>query len=117
MAKVLTNGGAAYLANLLDSSYWIGWGTGVGTSDVSFVVLHTESTEPRIAATVNISGNTLRVVGLMTADADKSITNAGVFSASTGGTLITMVDFISQPLEEGDGINFTFLLPVINVTD
>ncbi|MFQ5500445.1 MAG: hypothetical protein ACE5FH_12320 [Candidatus Zixiibacteriota bacterium] len=46
----------------------------------------------------------------MTADGAKTITNAGIFTASTGGILILHSDFTGISLALGDKIEFTFTL-------
>lgn len=122
MAKVtvLTNGGEDWAAQRLAGSgalstlsgRYIGWGTGAGTSAKSDTVLFTEATEARATGivTVESSGAAAKwqCEGTLTADAPKTITNAGAFSANTGGTLIVHTSFDGIALNEDDQITFTF---------
>lgn len=66
-----------------------------------------------MAATVSQPlADKIRWVGTMTADAAKTITNAGLFNAVTGGTLIIHGDFAGKALAAGDKIEFTFELEI-----
>lgn len=115
MATVVTNVGRAYVIDRIDGTSAalpnrIGWGTGAGTAAVTDTALFTESTETRATATLTQpTTTTSRAVGTLTAaGAGKTITNAGLLDAATGGTLIIHSDHAGVPLEIGDSIEYTF---------
>lgn len=120
MANVYTNVGKAWVAKKMagtetDSPNRIGWGTGAGTSAVGDTTLFTEASETRATATLSTvttteTDDTFQAVGTLTADGTKSITNAGVFDAATGGTLILKGDHTSIPVVLNDSIEYTFTL-------
>lgn len=91
---VLTYAGLAVITDALDGLSWYGgWGTGAGTAARSDTTLATEASESRVAATlgritISQTNDTLQASFTMTADGTKTITNAGVLTASSGGTLI-----------------------------
>jgi len=59
--------------------------------------------------TTTTTNDTYQVVGTITcAGAGKTITNAGLFDASTGGNLFAKGDFTGIALNVGDSIQFTF---------
>lgn len=120
MATVLTNVGEQWVAERMAGSgtystatgQYIGWGTGAGTAVKGSTTLFTEATEARATGTVSVTGSTStakwQVVGTITADGTKTITNAGVFSASSSGGLFIHYDFTGVALNAGDSIQFTF---------
>lgn len=115
MADVFTDAGEAFVVDELDAygTYYIGWGTGGGTSAVTDTTLFTEASESRVATTdTQPSANVLQWVATLTADGTKTITNAGVFDASTSGNMIVKSDFTGIALTSGDKIEFTFQLTV-----
>lgn len=121
MATVFTTVGKAWVVDIMDpatragagDARHIAWGTGAGTAAVGDTTLFTETTPARTNGTVDQpSADTYRVIGTLTADAGKTITNAGVFTASTSGTLVLKADFTGIPLLTGDRIEFTFTLQV-----
>ena len=116
MATVLTNVGEQWAAECMAqtnalSGQYIGWGTGAGTAAKGDTTLFTEATEARVAGTVSVSGTgsaaKYQVVGTLTADGAKTITNAGNFTASSAGTLIVHGDFTGIALALNDRIEFT----------
>lgn len=101
--------GAGVLANR------VGWGTGAGTAAVGDTTLFTEASETRATATLSgvtttVTGDTFQAVGTLTADANKTITNAGLFDAATGPDLIVKGDFTGVALLTGESIEFTIKL-------
>lgn len=116
MANVYTQAGEELTADILDGTtvaptWYIGWGTGAGTAAKGDTTLFTEGTEARVAAaTSQPSADINQFVGTITADGSKTITNAGVLSASTGGTLLLKSDFAGVALQASDSIEFTFQL-------
>jgi len=89
----------------------IGWGTGAGTAAKGDTALFTEASEARVAATVSQpAADKNQWVGTLTADAAKTITNAGLLDAATGGNLVIHGDFTGIALATGDKIEFTISL-------
>ncbi len=118
MATVLTNVGEAYIVDKLDEVVdtkpdYVSWGTGAGTAAKGDSALFTEASEDRVqGAVTQPSADVLRVIAEITADGVKTITNAGTFTASTGGTLVVHGDFTGIVLASGDKIEFTIDLEV-----
>lgn len=115
MANVFTTTGEAFVVDRLDAfgNYYCAWGTGAGTAAVGDTTLFTEASESRVVTTdTQPSADILQWVGLLTADGNKTITNAGIFDASTAGNLIVKSDFTGVALTTGDKIEFTFQLTV-----
>lgn len=120
MSTVYTTAGENRICNLIDGTSTlplnatnarIGWGTGAGTAAKADTTLFTEASEPRVAPVVSRpTANTVRWVATMTADAAKTITNAGVFDAPTAGALVVKGSFTGVALALGDQIQFTISL-------
>lgn len=117
MATVFCNSGKAIVTNRLkglgSEPNYVGWGTGAGTSAVTDTTLFTEATESRVAGTstqvtTTVTNDTYQVVGTMTvAGAGKTITNVGLFDATTSGNLLMKSDFTGITLNVGESIQFT----------
>lgn len=117
MATLLVNTGKAIVTNYLNGGAatqpkYVGWGTGVGTTAATDTTLFTEVL-PRVSGTTSqqttsTSNDTYQVVATQTAGTSETITNAGVFDASTSGNLFVKGDFTGIPLNNGDSIQFTF---------
>lgn len=118
MATVLTDVGEAYVVDRIDGSSAlqadnIGWGTGAGTAAKADTILFTEASESRVTATISQPlADKVRWLGTITADAAKTITNAGNFDATTGGNLVVHGDFTGIVLASGDKIEFTIELEI-----
>lgn len=116
MATVYTTVGKQFIVDLIDAtvavaSHYGAWGTGAGTAAVGDTTLFTEATEARVAVTKSQpAADKNQWQWTMTADGAKTITNAGVFSASSGGTLIIKGDFTGIALALNDQIQFTATL-------
>ena len=136
MADVLTNAGLAIVTNRIIGSgtepKYASWGTAAGTAAVGNTTLFTEamstqndgsSHNNRVTGTSSrVTGSqtndTYQVVATLTADAGKTITNAGLFdsdglaadlvTATAGGNLFVKSDFTGIALNTGDAIQFTF---------
>lgn len=117
-ATVLTTVGKAWIIDKLDDTVatdgdWVGWGTGAGTAVVGDTTLFTEDSGgspayARIQGTMSQpSADTKRVVATIVSNGSKTITNAGLFTASSGGTLIVKGDFTGIALALNDQIQFT----------
>jgi hypothetical protein len=116
LAAVLTQVGEEWFVDVLDAvvnnqsafDQYGGWGTGAGTADKADISLFTEGSESRVATTRSQPvADKIRHVFQITADAGKTITNGGVLTASSGGTLIFHWDHAGQALNLGDAIEYT----------
>lgn len=136
MANVLVNAGRAILTNRIIGSgtepKFVSWGTGAGTAAATDTTLFTEAASTSTSGpnnvrvtgtstrqTTSVTNDTHRVVGTLTAETGKTITNAGVFdtdgaqtspTAPSGGNLYVKGDFTGIALNSGDSITFTFNL-------
>jgi len=116
MATVFTTVGKQWSVDKWDETVsttpgFVGWGTGAGTAAVADATLFTEATEARVATVLSQpAADTLQATGTIVANGTKTITNAGVFTASTVGTLILHADFTGIPLLLNDSIAFTWTL-------
>ena len=115
MADVFTSAGEEILTDILDgtvavpANWYVGWGTGAGTAAKGDTTLFTESAESRVAGTASQpAADTNQWVATLTSGSTQTITNAGLFSASTGGTLFIHADHASTALASGDKIEYTF---------
>lgn len=117
-ATVITNGGQAIVTNRMIGSgtepKYVAWGTGAGTAAAADTTLFTESTEEARTngtssrVTTTVTNDTYQVVGTITvATSGKTITNVGLFDASTSGNLYFKSDFTGLALAIGDSIAFT----------
>ena len=117
MATLLVNTGKAIITNYLNGGAatqpkYVAWGTGVGTTAATDTTLFTEVL-PRVSGTTSqvttsTTDDTYQVVGTQSAGTSETITNAGLFDASTSGNLFIKGDFTGVPLSTGDSIQFTF---------
>jgi hypothetical protein len=117
MATLLVNTGKAIVTNYLNGGAatqpkYVAWGTGAGTTAATDTTLFTEVT-PRVSGTTSqvttsTTNDTFQVVGTQTAGTSETITNAGLFDASTSGNLFVKGDFTGIPLNTSDSIQFTF---------
>ena len=120
MATIYTSAGEAKVVDLIDGTVAtvlsnanakIGWGTGAGTAAKGDTTLFIEASETRVVPTVTQPlADKNQWVGTLTADAGKTITNAGLFDAATAGNLIVKGDFTGVVLLTGDKIEFTISL-------
>ena len=117
MANIFTQAGEELVADILDSTvavpanWYVAWGTGAGTAAKGDTALFTDAAEARVAAaTSQPSADVNQFVGTITSASGQTITNAGVLSASTSGTLLLHSDFGGIALGIGDSIQFTFQL-------
>jgi hypothetical protein len=117
-STVLTQVGEEWIVDKLDEQVqttgdYIGWGTGSGTASKSDTTLFTEASESRVTATRSQPvADKIQWVGTLTANGTKTITNAGNFTASSGGTLIVHGDFTGISLNSGDKIEFTIQIEI-----
>ena len=120
MATEYTDAGEVVVVDLIDGTSGthldatngkVAWGSGAGTAAKTDTTLFTEESEARVAVVASQpAGDTNRWVATITADAPKTITNAGLFNSAAGATLIVKGDFTGIPLLTGDKIEFTISL-------
>lgn len=134
LASVYTDAGKAITTNRIKGAgtepVYIGWGTGAGTAAAANTTLFTEArssatsggnvtrvTGTSTQQTTTVANDTYRVTGTVTADAGKTITNAGLFDTDgaavspgppTGGNLFCKGDFTGITLAASESISFTF---------
>ena len=118
MATVLANRGKEIIVDRILGSgtepKYVAWGTGAGTAAITDTTLFTESSEESRTSgtsskvTVTTTSDTYQVVGTITvATSNKTITNAGLFDASSSGNLFVKGDFTGVALNIGESIQFT----------
>jgi hypothetical protein len=118
MATVLTQVGEEWIVDKIDEvvqteAEFVGWGTGAGTAAKGDTTLFTEASEARVSATLSQPvADKIRWVATITADAGKTITNAGNFTLAAAGTLVVKGDFTGIVLALGDKIEFTIDLEI-----
>lgn len=117
MATIYTQAGEELTADIFDgtvvapTNYYIGWGTGAGTAVKGSTTLNTEAAEARVVGTESQPvADQNQFVGTLTSASTQTITNAGLFSAATAGTLVIHGDFTGVALNTNDSIQFTFQL-------
>ena len=117
MATLLVNTGKAIVTNYLNGGAatqpkYVAWGTGAGTTGLTDTTLFTEvgtrTSGTTTQQTTTTTNDTYQVIGTITAGSSLTITNAGLFDASTSGNLFVKGDFTGVALTSGDSIQFTF---------
>src|SRR5262245_16005154 len=109
MAVVYTNTGKTHVVDRIDdteagnSTDYIGAGTGAATSTVSSNALSTEGSEARVSAPKSQPATDKNQwQATQTYTGSKTITNAGVMSASTSGDMMIGADGLSIAVANGD---------------
>ena len=117
MADIFTQAGEELITDFMDgtasvpASWYVAWGTGAGTAAKGDTALFTEAAEARVATTdTQPAVDQNQFLGTITSASAQTITNAGILSASTAGTLLIHSDFTGVALANGDKIEFTFTL-------
>lgn len=118
MASFVHDNGEIWMIDVLDAvvsnqtafTQYVAWGTGSGRLESGTADLVTPASESRVSSTrTQPSANVLQHYGEITcAGAGKTISEAGVFSASTGQNLLMYGDFTGLPLAIGDKLGLTF---------
>lgn len=120
MATLVTNVGKGIVAQRMFGATptqaepkYVHWGTGAGTTAATDTTLFTAAAEARTsgtgsAVTTTNTNDTHQVTGTITSASGQTITNAGVFDASSSGNLYVKGDFTGIALSTGDSIAFTF---------
>lgn len=112
---MITNLGEEWVVDKLNETVqtlgaFVAWGTGVGTAAKADTTLFTEASEARVTGTTSKTGAgataKYQILGTLTADAAKTITNMGTFLVSVAGTLIVHHDHAGVALALGDKIEY-----------
>lgn len=119
MATVITNVGKGVITNRIKNGAtgatepnFIAWGTGTGAV-VTGTALAAAAAEARTAGTstqvtTTTTNDSYQVVGTITvATTGKTISEVGLFDASTAGNLFLWADFTGIALAVGESIQFT----------
>lgn len=113
--KVVTDAGVAYIVNAflntteLENMKFHGTGTGTTAEAASQTALVTEvATRATGSTVVGGSANVYRTVGTVAYSGTFAITEHGVFSASSAGTMLDRSVFAAINVISGDSIQFTY---------
>lgn len=125
MATVVTNAGEEFVVDKLKETVstepnYVGWGEGAGTAAKAdtdlFTPVNTDqaNTVLRQLGTSSKTGTgataKYQVVATLTSPNVNNKTNAGLWTAATGGTLAVKGDHTSTPMAIGDQIQYTFTI-------
>ncbi|MBA3357609.1 MAG: hypothetical protein H0U18_17050 [Pyrinomonadaceae bacterium] len=116
--RVVTNVGANAVASAFNGAFTLsdfdfhGSGTGITAEAVGDTALVTEVATRATGTASNPTAPTYRSVGTVTYAASFAITEHGLFSASTSGTLFDRSVFAAINVANGDSIQFTYTLTV-----
>ncbi|MEO7102872.1 MAG: hypothetical protein ABI119_06000 [Gemmatimonadaceae bacterium] len=115
--RLVTTAGVNYLASTFlntaepENFNYHACGTGVTAENITDTAMGTDSGVTRVAGTqTNPSSNIYQTVATMAFVSTKAITEHGVFSASTAGTLLDRSVFTAVNVVSGDSITFTYAL-------
>jgi len=121
MATVITNGGEEYVVDKLNETVqtepeYCGWGSGAGTAAKADTDLFTpvNSDPGNLLRQLGTSSKTgsgatakYQLIATLTHIAGGTITNAGTWTAVSGGTLVIKGDHTGVVLAAGDKIEYT----------
>lgn len=126
LATALTNVGVAVLVDRIQQSGTagknIGWGTGTTTAAVTQTALVTEAAPTTAGGrtvgtegetTTDQTGDTYTVTGTVTAGSTLAITEEGLFTATSNGTMLLRGDFSAVNVVSGDSIAFTNKIKIV----
>jgi hypothetical protein len=115
--KVVTDAGVQYIVDSLqglvepENLKFHGSGTGTTAESSSQTELVAEVSSRGVGSLgEGSSANIFKSVGVVSYGAALNITEHGLFSASTGGTLFDRSVFTAIPVDSGDSIEFTYEL-------
>ncbi len=117
-AVILTQGCEEWIVDKIDNQVttnieYVAWGSGSGSLSKNNITLFNEEGEARVEATrTQSSADIVEWNATLTAEAIKTITEAGLFNNITAGSLLMHGDFNGIALEVGDKIEFTFQLEI-----
>lgn len=117
MPIVVTDVGQAHYIDCIDpgtrgsqvTTYYGAWGSGSTAPAVGQTALVTELAEARVAATISQpAADKVRYLWEVTATGNRTVREAGVFTASTSGTMLVRLTLASDtPIESGDKVEWT----------
>lgn len=125
MSSLVPNTGKAIISGRMFGAtpsqaepHFLGWGSGATAGSAASTDVSTPASEARATGTssqftTSVTNDTHQVVGTLTANANKTITNIGIFDAAgsgsppSGGALYAIFDGLSQALNSGDSVQFT----------
>ena len=112
MADVFVSAGEALVIDLIDAvAFFVGWGTGAGTTAKGDTTLFTEAAETRIAAVqTQPLADKINLNATLTSLSAQTITNAGAFDLIAVGDMLVKGDFTGIVLTIGDKIEFDISL-------
>lgn len=124
MATVITNAGEEWTVDKFKETVstepnYVGWGTGAGTAAKADTDLFTPAnSDPgnvlRILGTSSKTGSgstaKYQVVATLQAVSGITVTNAGLWTAVSGGTLVVHGDHTGVALATGDQITYTITI-------
>lgn len=114
--KVVTDAGVAYLVDALQGTTepenlrWHGSGTGTTAESASQTGLVTEIGSRVQGSLGENAANVFQTVATISYSSTLAITEHGIFSASTGGTMLDRSVFSAVNVISGDAIEFTYRL-------
>lgn len=116
--KVVTDAGVAALTNAFLNTFepetfnYHASGTG-GTAEAAAQTALVTEVETRVAGTQSaFAANAYRTVATVSYTATRTITEHGIFSASTVGTMLDRSLFTGIPVVSGDSIQFTYTFTI-----
>ena len=116
MATVVTTVGKGIITDRIIGNgtepKYVAWGTGTTGAVAADTALETPSAEARTSgtssqATTTSADDTYQVVGTITSASGQTISEAGLFDASTSGNMLMRGDFTGVALLTGESIAFT----------
>ncbi len=118
----MTISGSALVTSLLAASNvkWVHWGTGTTAFAPSQTALIAPLPEARVAGTQSqqttvTTNDTYQVVATLTkATEAAAVSEAGIFTASTGGSMYCRAAFDPINVDPGDSIDFTFRIRYVH---
>lgn len=114
---IVVNGGKDYITGLIKqtnntepSFVEIGTGTTAEAATQTALVTPVESRTAGTTSqvTTTTTNDTYRVVGTVTATAQRIVRESGLFTASSAGTMVTRALFATVTIEIGDSIQMTW---------
>jgi len=117
--NLVVNTGLAWLAGALSGDVadpsiakYIGIGTGSTAAAAADTTLETEvesrATGTQSRVTTDTANDTYQAVGTITMTQNRSITEVGILSASSGGTLFSRSVFTAEVIASGNSLQVTY---------
>lgn len=129
MAVIWTNKGQEKAIDLIDPNtrsgvptvFYVNWGSSATAPAVGDTTLGTELAEARSQATngniTQPSTDKVQWVATVTAGANRTVNEAGLFDASTSGNLWIRGTHSTLNIETGDRVEYTFTLTLKDVSE